>query len=265
MRIIFVRHGEPDYATDTLTDQGKREAAALAARVKEKKWRVEKCYVSTMGRARETAAPTLEVLGQSAVAYDWLREFDPRIKDPSTGEEHCAWDLQPQDYTADPMMMDPKEWMHSAFYAQYPEIEEEAKKVYKGIDDLVAEYGYIRHGEYFDFVDPTGHVNPAECEDIMLHGTSNYVVRDEDDEKTIVIFCHLGVTGLILSHLLGISPVAIWHGICIPPTGLTVVNTEKRLHNQAHFRIQALGDTAHLYRAGIPLSGYAAFSPVFNG
>ena len=39
MRIIFVRHGEPDYATDTLTDQGKREAAALAARVKEKKWK----------------------------------------------------------------------------------------------------------------------------------------------------------------------------------------------------------------------------------
>ena len=33
MRIIFVRHAEPDYANDTLTEKGWREAALLAERV----------------------------------------------------------------------------------------------------------------------------------------------------------------------------------------------------------------------------------------
>ena len=32
MRILFIRHGDPDYANDTLTEKGRREASALAAR-----------------------------------------------------------------------------------------------------------------------------------------------------------------------------------------------------------------------------------------
>ena len=33
MRIIFVRHGEPDYVRDCLTDTGKEQAAAAAERL----------------------------------------------------------------------------------------------------------------------------------------------------------------------------------------------------------------------------------------
>ena len=32
MRILFIRHGDPDYVNDTLTEKGRREAAALAER-----------------------------------------------------------------------------------------------------------------------------------------------------------------------------------------------------------------------------------------
>ena len=34
MRLIFIRHGDPDYVHDTLTEKGKREAELLAQRVK---------------------------------------------------------------------------------------------------------------------------------------------------------------------------------------------------------------------------------------
>lgn len=262
MRLIFIRHGEPDYTTDTLNENGKREAQALVARTS--KWDVERFYVSTMGRARETAAPTLAALGQTATECDWLREFSVRIVDPSTNEPHMAWDLMPQDYTADPLMFDRKEWVHSELYRQYPEIEERWRATCEGIDGVLAEYGYIRNGEYYDFVDPTGHVNPAGPEDLMLHGTHTYEIRDEDDERTIVFVCHLGITCVILGYLMGISPVLLWHTTCIPTTGVTVVNAEKRLNNAAHFRVQTLGDTRHLSEAGVPVSGYAAFSPLFQ-
>lgn len=49
MRLIFIRHGDPDYVHDTLTEKGKREAELLAQRVKN--WDVSKFYVSPLGRA----------------------------------------------------------------------------------------------------------------------------------------------------------------------------------------------------------------------
>ena len=33
MKIIFIRHGDPDYVNDTLTEKGMREAKLLAKRV----------------------------------------------------------------------------------------------------------------------------------------------------------------------------------------------------------------------------------------
>ena len=38
MRIIFIRHGDPDYEKDSLTEKGWREAALLAQRVS--RWKV---------------------------------------------------------------------------------------------------------------------------------------------------------------------------------------------------------------------------------
>ncbi len=44
MRIIFIRHGDPDYKNDTLTEKGWREAKLLAERVC--KWPVKEFYCS---------------------------------------------------------------------------------------------------------------------------------------------------------------------------------------------------------------------------
>ena len=33
MRILFIRHGEPDYARDCLTDEGRRQAEAAVRRI----------------------------------------------------------------------------------------------------------------------------------------------------------------------------------------------------------------------------------------
>jgi len=52
MRIIFVRHCEPDYEIDSLTKKGWREAELLAKRVLN--WDVKDFYVSPLGRAQDT-------------------------------------------------------------------------------------------------------------------------------------------------------------------------------------------------------------------
>ena len=73
MRIIFVRHGEPDYARDCLTPTGKRQAAAAARRLEREG--IQEIYASPMGRARETAQFTADLLGDFMGRWRHAREW----------------------------------------------------------------------------------------------------------------------------------------------------------------------------------------------
>ena len=62
MRLIFIRHGDPDYSIDNLTEKGKKEVALLTERIC--KWdNVTDFFTSPLGRAKATGAPALEKLG----------------------------------------------------------------------------------------------------------------------------------------------------------------------------------------------------------
>ena len=56
MRLIFIRHGDPNYALDQLTELGERQAQAAAIRLENEG--IHKIYASTMGRAVQTAQAT---------------------------------------------------------------------------------------------------------------------------------------------------------------------------------------------------------------
>ena len=61
MRLVIIRHGDPDYAIDSLTEKGWREAGLLSERIS--KLDVKEFYVSPLGRAKDTASLTLEKMG----------------------------------------------------------------------------------------------------------------------------------------------------------------------------------------------------------
>lgn len=79
MRILIIRHGDPDYEKDSLTQKGWHEAELLADKME--KTDVTAFYVSPLGRAQDTASVTLKRLGRSAKTYHWLREFHAPIYD----------------------------------------------------------------------------------------------------------------------------------------------------------------------------------------
>ena len=58
MKIIIIRHADPDYARDSLTETGWKEAKALSERLE--KLDIAAFYVSPMGRAQDTASFTLQ-------------------------------------------------------------------------------------------------------------------------------------------------------------------------------------------------------------
>ena len=53
-----------------------------------------------------------------------------------------------------------------------------------------------------------------------------------------MLFCHMGVTFYMLSHLLSISPVCLNHTMFLPPSSVTVVSTEEVEQKQAQIMWQ---------------------------
>ena len=58
MKLVIVRHGDPDYSIDSLTEKGWKEVEYLSERLA--KLDVKEFYVSPLGRARDTASLTLK-------------------------------------------------------------------------------------------------------------------------------------------------------------------------------------------------------------
>ncbi|MBR5666290.1 MAG: histidine phosphatase family protein [Lachnospiraceae bacterium] len=231
MKIILIRHGDPDYAKDFLTEKGEREAACLAKWIKKKDPEVFRYYVSPLGRARETARVCLEPLGKEATVLPWIEEYTGRTMNPRKGYVRHAWDFYPGDWTKDETLFHEDTWLQSPLYDN-DSCRDGFRVITEGFDALLSEYGYQREG----------HIYRTDWKD------------GQPEEKTIVIFCHMIATLSIIAHLTGIAAPLLWHGFFCAPTGLTVVETEERDPGTAWFRVRALGEVAHLLTEGEPIS-----------
>ena len=67
MKLLIVRHGDPDYSIDSLTPKGWREAELLKDRLT--KLDVAAFYCSPLGRAKDTSKATLNALGRKAEIF----------------------------------------------------------------------------------------------------------------------------------------------------------------------------------------------------
>jgi probable phosphoglycerate mutase len=260
MRLILIRHAEPDYKHNTVTEKGRREAAALAERVKE--WKVADFYMSPLGRAIDTAKPTLEAMGRTAEILDWAKEFDYRCIDPVTGRDHLCWDYVPSQWTADKKCFTLEDWAVTPPMSSNPEIEANFKNVCNELDKLLLKYGYKRDGMIYRTVGRKQEnvIRTAGPND----SDSGFSSREKEEGPTVVIFCHLGITCMMMAHLLNSPFMTLTHGLFIPPSSVNVLTTEERWEDEASFRAQAIGDCSHLFKAGEPISSAGAFSPAFQ-
>lgn len=233
MKLVIVRHGDPDYEKDSLTPQGFKEADLVADRIS--KLDVKAFYCSPLGRAQDTARPTLQKMGRKAKTLSWLREYEGRIK--INGEKKGAWDRLPREWTDNPDFYDYKKWIETDIM-QSDNVPRTYKKVCKGIDKLLADHGYRHEGKHY--------------------------VVESPNHDTVVLFCHFGVEAVILSHIFGCSPMVLWHNFVALPTSVTTLITEEREEGIAVFRTQQFGDVSHLYAAGEEPSFAARFCECFT-
>ena len=186
MRILLIRHGDPDYERDALTERGKVEAALLAERMAKED--VTDFYVSPLGRARETAEYTLKRNGRMASVLDWLQEFPARVdingsealqraypdteKEDGRFRKRIAWDMVPSYWQKQPEYFTGDGWKDSEV-ARCSDLNKVYEMVSAGVDELLAQYGYHREAGWY-----------------RTH---------QGNRDTIALYCHFGATCAVLS------------------------------------------------------------------
>lgn len=253
MKLLIIRHGDPDYEHDTLTSRGWQEAELLAKRLE--KVRLDAIYVSPLGRARDTASCTLKAQNRDdAVVCGWLREF-PAVLDvngqpalaaayPDTKKTaggaaagRIAWDSLPSYWTRHPEYYHPEDWRHTDV-AAHSDMAACYDYIIRHFDALLSKHGYERSGNCYR------------------------VLRPNTD--TLAFFCHFGLECVLLSRLMNVSPFVLWHSMVMAPTSVTLLHTEEREKGVASFRAAQIGDISHLYAAGQEPSFSARFCEVYD-
>ena len=236
MRILLIRHAEPDYTVDSLTPKGRVEAELLSRRMI--RYDIRDFYVSPLGRAKDTAAYTLDRLGRTADELPWLAEFRGRCIDPETGRKRLPWDLLPRVWSAFPGAHDAGTWADAPYF-EGSDVRSVWQETVTGTKELLARYGFMKDGPVW------------RCQ--------------ANSRDTIALFCHFGISMAVLGVLTDCSPLVLWHRALSLPSSLTEVVTEERIRGEVSFRVTRLGDIAHLESNGEKRSTAGLFPECFTG
>ena len=220
MRIVFVRHGHPNYRLDRLTERGHLHAEAAAERLKDEK--IGKIYTSTCGRAVETAFHTADRIGiprEEIVYCPFMRE----ISWGSTDGTELYRNGHPWN-EADRMVLHGMDLSLPDWASREPfchnKVVANVRAVAERADIWLSFLGYKREGKF-------------------------YRVTGAND-RTVAMFSHGGSSSAVLAHMLGIPFPAFCFSVCPDFTAISVIEMNGENGDLTFPRIEILNDSRHI-------------------
>ena len=200
MRVIFVRHGEPDYVRDCLTETGRIQAVLAAERLREEG--ISEVWSSTMGRARETAEETGKALGLPVQTLDFMRELQwgSRDETPLFADGH-PWDMA-DELARRGFNLNTPDWREHPFFRNN-RVCDSVDQVEQGIDSWLAKLGYLREGAYY------------RC------------ARPNREQKTVALFSHGGSSCAAMGHILNLPFPYLCALLHLEFTGITILRMDR--------------------------------------
>ena len=222
MRIVFVRHGEPDYEHDCLTPDGREQALAAAERLKEEG--IEEIWSSPLGRAYETALAASAALDLPVKTLDFMREvhWGSRDGSPLFAGGH-PWNIS-DELARQGVDLTRKDWRAHPFFRNNTVLDS-VDLVEAGIDRWLGSFGYIRDGFYY------------RCE------------RQDAAQKTVALFSHGGSSCAAMGHILNLPfpyACALLH---LEFTGITVLRLDRHPGMQTLPCLELANDGRHIRNA----------------
>ena len=229
MLLYIIRHADPIYSPDSLTELGHQQSKALAARLAVNG--LDKVYSSPNTRAQMTAKPTCERLGLEYTIENWMsedlayRDFACNLEDGS-GKYSWTFHRQNTKFKYDAVIMAGGRWYESKYFSE-----------------LNAREGYNRI---------------ADCSDLFTESlgykreNGAYRVMRPSNER-IAAFCHQGFGMLWLSYLLDISPHLFLSSFDISHSSITILEFKNHEDGFTAPKCLCMSDTSHIYQAGLPL------------
>ncbi len=228
MLLYIVRHGNPDYATDSLTEIGKTQAEAVVHRFQT--IGLDRIFSSPMGRARETAAPTAQALGLPVEIRPFMSEATAWKHFTLLNEEGKRIWASDQHGLAlgDPTLLTSHDSFVHGFYSDDALARQGFAELAAASDEFLAELGYRRVGN-----------------------TCAYR-QEGEPPKRVAAFCHAGFGMHWLSFLLGIPPHIFTSAVHYPHTGISLIQFELGKDGLFYPRLLQHADLSHLAMAGMP-------------
>ena len=223
MLLYIVRHGHPDYATDSLTERGWLQAEAVGKRLAATG--IDQVYASPMGRARQTAEPTCRLLDLPCHIEPWAHEVqDERLTEEPYGKPISVTMVQ------------------NTYYRENGGIDLPYDRAYEavgfrasGMKDAVA---YIEEGGR-DFLERLGYKEE--------NGVYRILRANED---RVALFCHSIMARAWISTLLHIPIHMMWAGFHYTHTGVTVLEFRNNADGFTAPKCLCYSDMSHLYAHG---------------
>ena len=229
MLLYIVRHGIPDYATDTLTEDGAKQAEAVARRLVPSG--IDEVYASPLGRAKQTAEPTCRELGlpmhiepfmSEGTAWQHFTAFYEGDKRTWAFTQRGKILGSDESYAA-------KDGIGRGIYAD----DEMAKKgmeiIKEGSDAFLAKLGYEKTG------------------------VGNGYRATAPNDKHIAAFCHQGFGLHWLAYLLNLPVHIFTASFDISHTGVTIIRFSAKEGEIAYPQCLCLSDLSHIYGDGLPM------------
>ncbi len=177
MRLIIVRHGEPDYKNDCLTEEGSKQAKKVAKRLLSEG--IEEIWSSPLGRAYETAKETADLLNLPIQTLDFMREISWGSKDdtPLFKDGH-PWDIV-DEMARRGENLNAADWRSHPFFINN-RVLESVDWIEPSIDEWLKRFSYEREGLYYRHT------------------------AEEEKHRTIALFCHGGSSSVAIGHILNL-------------------------------------------------------------
>lgn len=227
MIFYFIRHGNPIYNPDSLTELGKKQAESLAKRLAI--YGLDKIYVSTSNRAIMTAQPTCDLLKMDMELLDFCNESYAWESLTTKTDYGMDWIFRAprtlELFTSPEVIKMGFEWYNHPELSEY---KNGIERIYDESDKLFVSLGY-EHERY----------------------TGRYKAVKPNDEK-VALFAHAGFGLAFLSCVLDIPYSLLATRFDLGHSSMTVIDFDWYKSNFIVPKVRAWSSDSHLYREGIP-------------